>query len=145
MEEVRGMGGDAEVVAAEDEDAVGRNEGVVQSVVVPEDEGGGEVVGVHGDVGTFALDAGRGTTKETKWVVSKRAGGIKWRRNDMGSVAAACGGCRGRSGGRSADQMTLGDERAARGCSRAARWLTLRNERSGAAAPQEGEESNSAE
>ena len=54
VKEVRGVGGDAEVVAAEDEDAVGGDEGVVQTVVVPEDQGGGEVVGVHGKGGAPA-------------------------------------------------------------------------------------------
>jgi hypothetical protein len=47
MEQVRGVGGDAQVVAAEDQDAVARGKVMVQPVVVPQDERGGEVVGVH--------------------------------------------------------------------------------------------------
>ncbi|MND00185.1 hypothetical protein D3C83_187080 [compost metagenome] len=49
MEQLRGMGGHAQVVAAEDENAVARGEFVVQPVVVPQDKRGGEVVGVHAE------------------------------------------------------------------------------------------------
>ena len=41
MEQLRGMGGNAQIIAAKDQDPVGGNQFVIQAVVVPKGERGG--------------------------------------------------------------------------------------------------------